>query len=326
VAVPHRVPEPERAATENRIAAMDAAPKKPLAGDLAYLKKAADERRRLGRAEEAAEIEARVQVLEAALVESRKTAPENKSASNQKKSEKDVPANAVSTRFCHGMDIFDLLGPVFSLPLYDQPEFRVSGDRLFAGVRSRWGDRPLLEGKFGEVNLDTLKLTMMNVAENGKLWEEAKPIARTPHQHNRKIEFVRNAKGETEMREVVANPRGIALEPGGTARAEFTIQTEFAERKDFFSDSLTRYPRLSLLKLEIFDGEKKLGEQAFKNTRRDWMENFFALSPEAYRGFRPISWMKVGNRRVLLFDNLAEHDSLYGGAFVMCVLPGQKQQ
>ena len=92
------------------------------------------------------------------------------------------------------------------------------------------------------------------------------------------------------------------------------------------SDSLTRYPRLSLLKLEIFDGEKKLGEQAFKNTRRDWMENFFALSPEAYRGFRPISWMKVGNRRVLLFDNLAEHDSLYGGAFVMCVLPGQKQQ
>lgn len=281
--------EPERVAAENQIAAMDATPKQLSASDAELLKKFGGKSLKTDSPKLAAAVETKTD----------------------------------STRLCQEMNIFALLGPVFSLPLWDQPEFRASGDRLFAGIRSRWGDRPVLEGKFGEVDLDTLKLTVMNVAEHGRLWKAARPIVRTPHQNNRKTEFVRNAKGELEMQEAIPNPRGIALEPDGTARAEFTIQTEFAERKGLFDKYPTRYPRLSLLKLEIFDGEKKLGEQVFKNTRSDWMTNFFAISPEAYRGFRSISWLKVGNRRILIFDNLAEHDSLYGGAFVMCVLPAK---
>ena len=314
--------KPEQAALEKRIAAIDAAPKQPPGSDFEYLKRSARERRLLGQEEEATEIEARVKVLEAATAEAR--SQKDQTPKPDAPDEKNAEASADNTRFCHEMNIFALLGPVFTLPLWDQPEFRLSGDKLLAGIRSRWGNRLLLEGKFGEVNPDTLKLTVMTVAEHGKLWEEAKPLVRAPHQHNRKYEFVQNAKGETEVREVVADPRGIALEPDGTARAEFTIKTEFAERKkDPFENFPTRYPRLSLLKLEIFDGEKKLGEQIFKNTRSDWMTNFFASTPEGYRGFRPISWMKAGNRRILIFDNLAEHDSLYGGAFVMCVLPAK---
>lgn len=298
----------EQAATEQRIAAIDAAPKRPATGEFDHLKKAAAERRQLGREQEAAEIEARVKVLEAAA--------SSQPAQIVVPGEKRAPASAL----CREMNIFALLGPTFTLPLWDQPEFRAAGDRMLVGLRSRWGDRPLLEGKFAEINPDTGKLTVMTVAERGSLWAEAKPLVRAPHQHNRRYEFVRAANGQTEMRETEAYPRGIALEPGGTARAEFTIQTEFTERKGLFDDAPTKHLKLSLLRLEIFDGAKKLGEQTFKNTRDDWATAFFAM-PEDVRGLRAVSWLKIGARRILLFDNLAQIDSLYSGEFVMCALP-----
>lgn len=309
----------EQAAIEQRIAAIDAAPKRPAASAFEHLKQAAAERRKLGLDQEAADLEARVRVLEEATAASRQTAPPQTAAP----AEKSVPAAPGATKLCREINIFALLGPTFTLPLWDQPEFRAAGDRLLVGLRSRWGDRPLLEGKFGELNPDTGKLAVMTVAEQARLWEEAKPLVRTPHQHNRRYEFVRAPDGQTEMREQEANPRGIASEPDGTARAEFTIKTEFDERKGLFDEAPTKYPKLSLLKLEIFDGARKLGEQTFKSTRGDWATDFFAM-PEDERGFRSISWLKVGARRILIFDNLARIDSLYGGEFVMCVTPAQR--